>query len=48
VVEKELQDKGHKIIHEKLGCSVQAIKKTKKGWEGVSDPRGEGLAKGLD
>jgi gamma-glutamyltranspeptidase/glutathione hydrolase len=48
VVEKELQDRGHKIIHEKLGCSVQAIKKTKKGWEGVSDPRGEGFAKGID
>jgi gamma-glutamyltranspeptidase/glutathione hydrolase len=48
MVEKELQDKGHKIIHEKLGCSIQAIRKIKNGWEGVSDPRGEGLAKGLN
>jgi gamma-glutamyltranspeptidase/glutathione hydrolase len=47
-VERELQDKGHKIIHDKLGCSIQAIKRNKKGWEGVSDPRGEGLAKGLN
>lgn len=47
-VEKELESMGHKISHEKLGCSIQAIRKTKIGWEGVSDPRGEGLSKGLD
>ncbi|WPU63333.1 gamma-glutamyltransferase [Peredibacter starrii] len=46
-VEKELKDLGHNVVHERLGCSIQAIKKTKKGWDGVSDPRGEGLALGL-
>ena len=46
-VEKELIEKGHKIVHGRLGCSIQAIKKQKKGWAGVSDPRGEGLALGL-
>jgi len=47
-VESELKRKGHKVIHEKLGCSIQAIRKNHHGWEGVSDPRGEGLAKGLN
>jgi gamma-glutamyltranspeptidase/glutathione hydrolase len=46
-VEKELQKKGHKIVHESLGCSVQAIKRDGKEWTGVSDPRGEGLAQGF-
>lgn len=46
-VEKELREKGHEIQHSSLGCSVQAVKKEKKGWVGVSDPRGEGLAKGI-
>lgn len=46
-VEKELKELGHNVVHERLGCSIQAIKKTKKGWDGVSDPRGEGLALGL-
>ncbi len=46
-VEEELKKKGHKIIHEGLGCSIQAIKRDGKSWTGVSDPRGEGLAKGL-
>ncbi|MFL5785944.1 MAG: gamma-glutamyltransferase [Bacteriovoracaceae bacterium] len=46
-VEKELQKKGHKIVHEGLGCSIQAIKRDGKEWTGVSDPRGEGLAQGL-
>lgn len=45
-VEKALEDRGHKIVHEKLGCSIQAIKKEKGQWVGVSDPRGEGLAQG--
>jgi gamma-glutamyltranspeptidase / glutathione hydrolase len=45
-VESELKLKGHDIVHEKLGCSIQAIQKTKTGWTGVSDPRGEGLALG--
>jgi gamma-glutamyltranspeptidase/glutathione hydrolase len=47
-VEEELKKKGHTVSHERLGCSIQAIRKTKKGWIGVSDPRGEGLALGLD
>lgn len=46
-VEKELQKKGHKISHEGLGCSIQAIKREGKNWVGVSDPRGEGLAQGI-
>ena len=45
-VEKELKELGHNVVHEKLGCSIQAIKREKKGWIGVSDPRGEGLALG--
>lgn len=47
-VELELKRKGHNVIHERLGCSIQAIRKSPHGWEGVSDPRGEGLAKGLN
>ncbi|MES2525804.1 MAG: gamma-glutamyltransferase [Bdellovibrionota bacterium] len=46
-VEKELEAKGHKISHESLGCSIQAIKREGKKWVGVSDPRGEGLALGI-
>lgn len=46
-VEEELREKGHTISREQLGCSVQAVKREKKGWVGVSDPRGEGLALGL-
>lgn len=46
-VEKELKEKGHNLVHEQLGCSIQAIKKEKDGWVGVSDPRGAGLALGL-
>jgi gamma-glutamyltranspeptidase/glutathione hydrolase len=45
-VEKALKEKGHNIIHDKLGCSIQAIKREKNKWTGVSDPRGEGLALG--
>lgn len=47
-VEKELKEMGHKVEHGKLGCSIQAIKKVKEGWHGVSDPRGEGLALGMN
>jgi gamma-glutamyltranspeptidase / glutathione hydrolase len=47
-VEKELKELGHHVVHERLGCSIQAIKKIKEGWHGVSDPRGEGLALGLN
>lgn len=46
-VEKELKSRGHKLVHGRLGCSIQAIKKEKNEWVGVSDPRGEGLALGL-
>lgn len=47
-VEEELKEKGHKVEHGRLGCSIQAIRKTKDGWHGVSDPRGEGLALGMN
>lgn len=47
-VEEKLKEKGHKVEHGRLGCSIQAIKKIKEGWHGVSDPRGEGLALGLN
>lgn len=46
-VEKELKEMGHNVVHEKLGCSIQAIKRSEQGWDGVSDPRGEGLAQGM-
>ena len=46
-VEEELKEMGHNLVHEQLGCSIQAIKKEKNGWVGVSDPRGAGLALGL-
>ena len=45
-VEKELKEMGHEIVHEKLGCSIQAIRRVKNHWHGVSDPRGSGLAQG--
>lgn len=45
-VEKALKDRGHNVVHEKLGCSIQAIKRENKKWTGVSDPRGEGMAIG--
>lgn len=45
-VEEELTKRGHKIVHGRLGCSIQAIKREGKKWTGVSDPRGEGLALG--
>lgn len=46
-IEKALKEKGHTIVHEKLGCSIQAIKKERNKWIGVSDPRGEGRAMGF-
>ncbi len=45
-VEKALKERGHNVVHEKLGCSIQAIKRENNQWTGVSDPRGEGLALG--
>ncbi|MCM2348921.1 MAG: gamma-glutamyltransferase [Bacteriovoracaceae bacterium] len=47
-VEQELKERGHNVVHERLGCSIQAIKKDKAGWHGVSDPRGTGLALGIN
>lgn len=47
-VEKALRDKGHNVVHERLGCSIQAIRRLKGKWHGVSDPRGEGLALGTN
>lgn len=47
-VEQELKERGHNVAHERLGCSIQAIQKTKEGWHGVSDPRGTGLALGIN
>jgi gamma-glutamyltranspeptidase/glutathione hydrolase len=47
-VEEGLKRKGHNLVHDKLGCSIQAIRKVKEGWHGVSDPRGEGFALGSD
>lgn len=38
--------KGHKLEEESLGCQIQAIMRTQGQWQGVSDPRGEGLAIG--
>lgn len=46
-VEKGLKEKGHTIVHDKLGCSIQAIQREDNKWTGVSDPRGEGLAVGF-
>lgn len=46
-VEKKLKERGHNVIHGKLGCSIQAIKRNRGSWTGVSDPRGEGQALGL-
>ncbi|HXH30282.1 MAG TPA: gamma-glutamyltransferase [Bacteriovoracaceae bacterium] len=45
--ESELKKRGHNVVHGRLGCSIQAVKKEKGQWVGVSDPRGEGLALGL-
>jgi gamma-glutamyltranspeptidase/glutathione hydrolase len=45
-VEKDLKERGHNLVHGRLGCSIQAIMKAKDKWHGVSDPRGEGLAFG--
>lgn len=47
-VEKELKELGHNVVRDRLGCSIQAIQKTKDGWHGVSDPRGTGLALGIN
>jgi len=44
---KGLQAKGQSIEQKDLGCKVQAVSFEKGKLHGVSDPRGEGLARGL-
>jgi len=46
-VREQLKNKGHVLKKKSLGCKVQAITREKERLYGVSDPRGEGLAKGL-
>jgi len=43
----QLKAKGHKINIDNLGCRIQAIAVEENKLHGVSDPRGEGLAKGI-
>lgn len=45
-VTNKLKSRGHKVVEENLGCSVQAVARKKKKLHGVSDPRNEGLALG--
>ena len=47
-VVEDLKGRGHKVVDQSLGCQIQAIQKVGESWVGVSDPRGEGLAIGLD
>ena len=43
----ELKLMGHEILDRNLGCKIQAIAVEDGKLHGVSDPRGEGLAKGM-
>lgn len=43
---ESLQKKGHPVEVGDIGCKIQAIAYDEKGLNGVSDPRGEGLAAG--
>ncbi|MCE3012730.1 MAG: gamma-glutamyltransferase, partial [Proteobacteria bacterium] len=45
---EDLKARGHKVVDQHLGCQIQAIQRKESGWVGVSDPRGEGLAVGVD
>jgi gamma-glutamyltranspeptidase/glutathione hydrolase len=45
---EDLKARGHKVVDQNLGCQIQAIQRKGSGWVGVSDPRGEGLAVGVD
>ncbi len=45
---EDLKARGHKVVDQSLGCQIQAIQRVGKGWVGVSDPRGEGLALGVE
>jgi gamma-glutamyltranspeptidase/glutathione hydrolase len=44
---KALEKMGHKVVEKNLGCRIQAIVKEGEQLIGVSDPRGEGKARGL-
>jgi len=46
-VEDQLTKMGHSLRHKNLGCRIQAIAKENNSLHGVSDPRGQGLSKGL-
>jgi gamma-glutamyltranspeptidase/glutathione hydrolase len=46
-VEEALEEKGHGLKKRSLGCKIQAIALEKGKLHGVSDPRGEGLARGF-
>ncbi len=44
---RALKSKGHTLQRKNLGCKIQAISVEQGKLHGVSDPRGEGLARGL-
>ncbi len=46
-VVEALENKGHKVINKNLGCKIQAVSNEGGKLHGVSDPRGEGSAKGI-
>jgi len=43
----KLEKMGYKIKNKDLGCKIQAVGKKKGKLHGVSDPRGQGMAKGF-
>ena len=45
--EKDLKTMGHNLEHKNLGCKIQAISVENGQLHGVSDPRGQGYAKGI-
>lgn len=45
---EDLKARGHKVVDKGLGCQIQAIQRVGDKWVGVSDPRGEGLAVGVE
>lgn len=47
-VYENLKSRGHKINNKNLGCKIQAIAAENLQLHGVSDPRGEGYAKGVN
>ena len=46
-VEDKLKAMGHKIKHEDLYCSIEAIEWQRGQLHGVSDPREEGMSWGM-